>query len=471
VQILLSKSRLSRKFLSVIVAFTVVIGGYVVYRSHASGTDFVTRSGQQLLLNGQPYRILGFNMYRANVSFAMPNDTNYLLNNGTSLNDSLVAINANGGKKDVFRAWFIQQEVTPTTSGYNWAPFDKTLQVAQANGYKVIATLADQWNYEGPPYKDLTWYQGGYKTAVYNGTLNGVSYNENVPYYQYVHDVVARYANNPTIAAWEMVNEAEDSPDPSSCPANAEAVMQSFAQTVGDEIRGLDPNHLISLGNAGNGNCGALDSDYQTLMSIPELDLCSFHDYEGATNASAFNSANGLNVRVQQCAAVNKPIYVGEVGINLYDSAVNGSEQTRANLLDNKLSAQFGLQGVVGFIPWQYDNRVPPDYPCCSTDYSYGQTDPALAVMDNYALATPTPTSTPTATPSPTPTPTTSPSPTATPTPVPLVGDLNGDGHVNIFDLSILLSAWGTSSATADLNHDGTVNIFDLSVLLSHWTG
>src|SRR5437868_3920538 len=48
-------------------------------------------------------------------------------------------------------------------------------------------------------------------------------------------------------------------------------------------------------------------------------------------------------------------------------------------------------------------------------------------------------------------------------------GDLNGDGTVNVFDLSILLSNWGTSDATADINRDGTVNIFDLSTLLSHW--
>lgn len=50
-----------------------------------------------------------------------------------------------------------------------------------------------------------------------------------------------------------------------------------------------------------------------------------------------------------------------------------------------------------------------------------------------------------------------------------VVGDLNNDGMVNIFDLSILLSDWGTANATADLNHDGTVNVFDLSTLLSHW--
>jgi hypothetical protein len=63
--------------------------------------------------------------------------------------------------------------------------------------------------------------------------------------------------------------------------------------------------------------------------------------------------------------------------------------------------------------------------------------------------------------------------PTATPTPSATpgskVGDINGDGQVNIFDLSTLLSKWGTSGTPADLNNDGTVNIFDLSILLSHW--
>lgn len=360
-------------------------GSSAVKFGSAASAGFIYRSGQQLMLNGQPFRMLGFNMYRANVSFQLPN-TNYLLNNGTTLNDTLVSLHAGAPKMNVFRTWFFQQEVTPTTSGYNWAPFDKTLQVAAANGYKVIATLNDEWDNEGPPYKDLTWYQSGYQSAINRGTANGVAYNENVSYYQYVHDVVSRYANNNTIAAWELVNEAEDAPDPGTCPSNAGSVMRSFAQNVGNEIRSIDSNHLIALGNAGSGNCGAVGSDYLSLMQLSQLDLCSYHDYWGATNAGAYNLDNGLNVRIQQCATVNKPIYEGEVGINLYDSAVNGSEQTRANLLNDKLSAQFAMQGMVGFIPWQYDNRVPPDYPCCSTDYSYGQTDPALGIMNNYGL-------------------------------------------------------------------------------------
>jgi hypothetical protein len=49
------------------------------------------------------------------------------------------------------------------------------------------------------------------------------------------------------------------------------------------------------------------------------------------------------------------------------------------------------------------------------------------------------------------------------------IGDLNNDGSVNIFDLSILLSKYNTSTASADLNNDGIVNVFDLSILLSHY--
>ena len=49
-------------------------------------------------------------------------------------------------------------------------------------------------------------------------------------------------------------------------------------------------------------------------------------------------------------------------------------------------------------------------------------------------------------------------------------GDVNGDGIVNGLDLTILLSAWGTTSGPADLNHDAIVNGLDLTLILSSWT-
>jgi hypothetical protein len=50
-----------------------------------------------------------------------------------------------------------------------------------------------------------------------------------------------------------------------------------------------------------------------------------------------------------------------------------------------------------------------------------------------------------------------------------LPGDLNNDNTVNVTDLSILLSNYGTTNTNADINNDGSVNVLDLSILLSHY--
>ena len=54
-----------------------------------------------------------------------------------------------------------------------------------------------------------------------------------------------------------------------------------------------------------------------------------------------------------------------------------------------------------------------------------------------------------------------------------VIGDLNGDGVVNVFDLLLLLEGWGTcpggGECPADLNGDGMVNVFDLLLLLENW--
>jgi hypothetical protein len=49
------------------------------------------------------------------------------------------------------------------------------------------------------------------------------------------------------------------------------------------------------------------------------------------------------------------------------------------------------------------------------------------------------------------------------------IGDTNGDNLVDIFDVSILLSHWGTNFTYADFDKSGTVDIFDLSIVLSHF--
>src|SRR5262245_10322732 len=56
-------------------------------------------------------------------------------------------------------------------------------------------------------------------------------------------------------------------------------------------------------------------------------------------------------------------------------------------------------------------------------------------------------------------------------TPPPCPGDIDGDNDVDIGDLSMLLSQFGStgSGLSGDLDHDGDVDIADLSTLLSNF--
>ncbi len=65
---------------------------------------------------------------------------------------------------------------------------------------------------------------------------------------------------------------------------------------------------------------------------------------------------------------------------------------------------------------------------------------------------TPTPTRTPTPAKTPTPTPIRTPTLTPTPTPLPKPGDLNGDGHVDIYDVNLLVTNFGNPYTIYDIN-------------------
>jgi|GEM_PF-5685512 len=100
----------------------------------------------------------------------------------------------------------------------------------------------------------------------------------------------------------------------------------------------------------------------------------------------------------------------------------------------------------------------------------------SVTLKNGNITPTPPPTTPPPTTPPPTTPPPTTPPPT-TPPPTPpstggKKGDLNADGKVNVFDMSVLLNDWhkGATSGPSDLNGDKKINVFDLSILLSNWT-
>jgi hypothetical protein len=62
---------------------------------------------------------------------------------GSTLDDALTSI---GPGKKVLRTWFFQgSAIDWDTNQRDWSAFDHTLQVADAHGMKVVATLTDEW--------------------------------------------------------------------------------------------------------------------------------------------------------------------------------------------------------------------------------------------------------------------------------------------------------------------------------------
>jgi len=329
--------------------------------------SFVTRSGTQLLLDGQPFRFTGLNIYNANNLGGCW----YPLGSGPNLDNALTAIGA--GQK-VFRAWFFQSLAT-TNGQRDWSGFDHTLMVARAHGERVIATLGNDWNdCEGgsavPRYKTESWYASGYQSQQIPGELS--------TYRDWVSEVVSRYRNNPSIMAWQLMNEASTPSDngTGACTSTSASTMRNFAVDISSLIKGIDSNHLVSLGTVGGGECGTAGADYQYVYSAPGIDLCEMHDYGSPGALMPSDPVNGLPRRIAQCQALNKPLFVGEIGIQV--SAV-GSVANRASEFQAKLGAQFGA-GVAGELIWDWCDGDQIAY----STYEVTPGDPTLTVLSAF---------------------------------------------------------------------------------------
>ena len=236
-----------------------------------ASAGYVQRTGPNLALDGTSLRFVGHNNYQLTSQAGK-----YTC--GRALDDATldrVLQDAKNAGATVIRTWFFQSYYRG--AGNSYAPFDRVLTRAAAKGLKVVPVLVNHYpdcEPTGGKLKDEGFYDYGYKQA-------GWSYPQS--YRDYARAVATKYRTNQTIAFWQLVNEAATSWS-GGCATGVEAnghqrsanILRRFADDMGAALKAADPNHLVSLGTIGTGQCGTSGAEYQYVHGSPASTCVSF---------------------------------------------------------------------------------------------------------------------------------------------------------------------------------------------------
>lgn len=333
--------------------------------------DVVSADGPRFHRGGQGVPLVGVNVYNA------ASRGNCWYDMRSRLGGTLDRIaEASGGSATVIRVWFFQRLAT-VEGRRDWTELDRVLATARARGFMVIPVLADQWGAceaddgSGDGYKNRGWYEAGYRKV-----------RDRMPssYRDWVREVVTRYRDDPTVALWSLVNEAEAAESRSgSCTPRGHRALAAFADDMSAVVQDADPAHLLGLGTIGEGQCGASGDEYRRLHDAPAIDVCEYHDYDEPEDPMPGDDTNGLAVRIAECASLGKPLLVGESGI---DPDEVGGLESRADLMRAKADAQFRA-GAGGFLLWGW---VAPGE-VSGDPYGIGPGDPVMSVLGAFDRA------------------------------------------------------------------------------------
>ena len=381
---------------AVLVATAVVTA---VVRAGAPATPSVagpvTRSGEGFVVDGRPFRFVGFNLFdaAATASYQCASWQRY---SDDELTEAFRRMHDDAGAT-VVRFWAYQPY---TDGGTRWDGVDRVLRAARATGMRVLPVLEDGPGYctTGPAGQAKsqvdgdTWYTDGYRRPYGDARLS---------MRDYVRVVTEHYRGDPTILGWSLMNEAETT----HRDAAGGSALIDFTRDLTAVAHTADPTHLVTLGTQSNGAPGASGPDFTAVYGLPGVDFVDVHDWgtRGSDTDPLPGSPDGVSLPSPDSATcgsrsapiacsmalagqvVDKPWVVGEAGIAADDAA---SRARRADLLGAKMDAAFA-NGASGYLVWQWNKVLDTEH----FDVLPGTGDPLLERMAGIArqLSTPPP--------------------------------------------------------------------------------
>ncbi|TLD16001.1 uncharacterized protein PgNI_02240, partial [Pyricularia grisea] len=273
---------------------------------------FATTNGTHFMIDGETQYLVGSNAYW------LP-----FLTNNADVDLALDQIAASGIK--ILRTWGFNDVTTiPTDPNTVWFQYlsssgsiineganglqrlDYIVAGAEKRGLKLIIPFVNNWkDYGGIP---------AYETAFGRGSSTWFKHEPAQAQYQaYIKALVSRYAASPAIFSWQLANEPR-------CFLCSTDDIFNWATKTSELVKSLDPNHLVSLGDEGQGLTGdvwtpywlVFGTDFWRNLQIKTINFGTFHIYPTTWSAPVSFAYNWIKSHGSKCVDAGKPCYLEE---------------------------------------------------------------------------------------------------------------------------------------------------------------
>jgi mannan endo-1,4-beta-mannosidase len=215
------------------------------FKIKSNSKGFVTRSGTELVLDGNPYKFSGANQY-------------YLFYKSQKMVDDVIEKAEAMGLNSI-RTWgfcdgctdkggFVFQKEPGVYDENTFKKMDYIIAKASKHNIRLVIPFVNNWDDMGGMSQYTKWSMG-YQDhdKFYTDTKSKEVYKSYVNYFlNRVNTITGvTYKNDPTILMWELTNEIRNRSDRSG------AVVNAWIREMADFVKSIDDNHLLSTGMEG----------------------------------------------------------------------------------------------------------------------------------------------------------------------------------------------------------------------------
>ena len=355
---------MTRWCLSLLVALCFCAG-------RADADSFVTTRGTQFVLDDRPFYATGVNNHY--LSWGTDVEVTRVLDDAVAMGANVVrtflgpVVGAPDGSSQT-----IWHSSGPMSSDLNthgryllyWDPakqamaihvqdmaqIDRLLAEAGKRHLKLIFVFMDFWGYTGGAYQMSHWYDLPTHQGAPYDTANPAYFTDArvlADYQRWVKFVVERvnpltkiaYRDDPTIFAWELMNEAH-------API---ALHRQWETQMAGYVKSLDHNHLVGAGD-----------DYP-IFDVPGIDFVTWHGYPKYLGISPDQFNDEITSKCRLAPQYQKPVVLEEFGY-----ARSNSNPDQAQAYKMWLNTMAADPDCAGWLVWrlvspQDDGQYPKD--------------------------------------------------------------------------------------------------------------